>query len=68
MRYQESTDEISELNKKIGDYRINKSQSLNLPFDNLILEIKKLSSNHEKIYNNLKIRSRVTISDLDTEE
>ena len=68
LKHQEARDEIVDLNKRIGDYRVNKSQSINLPCDNLILEIKKLSSNHEKIYHNLKIRSRVTITDLDTEE
>lgn len=60
------------LEKKLGETRqLDKSQSkdkLNLPYESLIFEIKKLSSNHEKIYNNLKIRTRVTISDLDIEE
>ena len=54
------------MHKKFDEFK--KQRPVYLPHDNLILEIKKISSNHEKIYNNLKVRSRVTINDLDTEE
>ena len=33
-----------------------------------MIEIRKISQSHEKIYQSLKSRSRLTINDLDTEE
>ncbi len=60
---------MTELHRRMSDdkktVKSPAKDRLNLPYEALILEIKKISSNHEKIYNNLKLRTRVTISDLD---
>ena len=60
---------MTELHRRMNDdkktVKSPAKDRLNLPYEALILEIKKISSNHEKIYNNLKLRTRVTISDLD---
>jgi len=39
-----------------------------MPYDEIIQEIKKISQNHDKIYQSLKTRTRITISDLNGEE
>jgi hypothetical protein len=37
------------------------------PFEEMMAEVKKISINHEKVYQSLKTRARIAVTDLDIE-
>jgi hypothetical protein len=39
-----------------------------LPLEEMMVELKKVAQNHEKVYQSLKTRARITVTDLDVEE